>query len=259
MPIVTATSSGLEAQGVRFRYPPRRGEAEGRLVLDGVDLQVRAGERVGLVGRSGCGKSTLLRILLGLLAPTGGAVRFDGEALGPGPMRAFRSQVQFIPQDPAGSLNPRLSAEANVLIPLDRLKAPQPRLETAHWALDRVGIGSNLWRRRPHELSGGQAQRVAVARALALRPVLLLADEPVSGLDRQLRDQVLDLLLELSLDADALDGPALAGRGVESPRRRLGVLFVSHDPEAVARVCDITLVLQQGRLDAPAALSSLPQ
>ena len=251
-----AAGSALVAEDLRFRFPPRPGSPSGHLVLDGVSLRVGSGERVGLVGRSGCGKSTLLRILLGLAASDAGAVRFDGEEIRPGPLaslRDYRRQVQLIPQDPAASLVPRLSAERNVLLPLTRLQAPEPRLEIARWALQRVGLGEQFWRRRPDELSGGQAQRVAVARALALRPAIVLADEPVSGLDHDLRDQVLDLLHELSLDADALDtGGSAAGRG----GRRLGVLFVSHDPEAVARLCDRTLLLADGRLTEPATAST---
>ncbi|MFT3860211.1 ABC transporter ATP-binding protein [Micropruina sp.] len=234
--------SELLADDLSFAFPPRPGSPSGHRVFDGVSLRVRSGERVGLVGRSGCGKSTLLRILLGLAAPDAGEVRFDGEPVRPGSLRSlrdYRRQVQLIPQDPAASLVPRLSAERNVLVGLVRLRAPEPRLETARWALERVGLDERFWARRPHELSGGQAQRVAVARALALRPAVVLADEPVSGLDHELRDQVLDLLHELSLGADAL-----------------GVLFVSHDPEAVARLCDRTLLLADGRLSEPSALAT---
>ncbi len=197
----------LVADDLHFTFPPRPGSPSGHRVLNGISLRVRSGERVGLVGRSGCGKSTLLRILLGLAAPDAGAVRFNGTAIRPGSLRSlrdYRRHVQLIPQDPAASLIPRLTAERNVLVPLIRLQAPEPRLEIARWALERVGLDERFWRRRPHELSGGQAQRVAVARALALRPAVVLADEPVSGLDHELRDQVLDLLHELSLDGNAL-------------------------------------------------------
>ncbi len=297
----------LLADDLHFTFPPRPGSPSGHRVLDGISLRVRSGERIGLVGRSGCGKSTLLRILLGLAAPDAGAVRFNGTAIRPGSLRSlrdYRRHVQLIPQDPAASLIPRLTAERNVLVPLVRLQAPEPRLEIARWALERVGLDERFWRRRPHELSGGQAQRVAVARALALRPALVLADEPVSGLDHELRDQVLDLLHELSLDGDALgsrgrpgmtepapggmDGvpvttdaaprsrvepgmtegaPGMtegassmaegaSGRTASGPGapRGLGVLFVSHDPEAVARLCDRTLLLADGRLTESSAL-----
>ena len=290
----------LVADELHFTFPPPAGSASGHRVLDGVSLSVRSGERVGLIGRSGCGKSTLLRILLGLAAPSSGSVQFAGRVINgevdrdhggvsePGfdklnqrglgrrgraaELRDYRRHVQLIPQDPAASLVPSLTAERNVLVPLVRLQAPEPRLETARWALERVGLGEQFWRRRPHELSGGQAQRVALARALALGPDIVLADEPVSGLDHDLRDQVLDLLYELSQDVGGLrsrvepgmtdDKPGMtdaaattdaagavdvAGAPATRPRR-LGVLFVSHDPEAVARLCDRTLVLADGRI-----------
>ena len=266
----------LVAEDLRFTFPPRAGSPSGHRVLDGVSLSVRSGERVGLIGRSGCGKSTLLRILLGLAAPTSGSVRFNGREVRPGSLqslRGYRRHVQLIPQDPAASLVPRLTAERNVLVPLVRLQAPEPRLEIARWALQRVGLDERYWRRRPHELSGGQAQRVAVARALALGPDIVLADEPVSGLDHDLRDQVLDLLHELSTDAGALrsrvepgmadvepgatDAAAPEERpGATEGGRRLGVLFVSHDPEAVARLCDRTLQLADGRIAEPKALAA---
>ena len=251
----------LVAENLHFTFPPRPGSPSGHRVLDGVSLSVRSGERVGLIGRSGCGKSTLLRILLGLAAPSAGTVRFAGHPIRPGSLqslRDYRRRVQLIPQDPAASLVPRLTAERNVLVPLVRLQVPEPRLEIARWALQRVGLGEQFWRRRPHELSGGQAQRVAVARALALGPDIVLADEPVSGLDHDLRDQVLDLLHELSLDAGALgsrvkpgttEGPGTTGES----GRRLGVLFVSHDPEAVERLCDRTLLLADGRVAEPSS------
>lgn len=251
----------LVAEDLHFTFPPRPGSPSGHRVLDGISLRVRSGERIGLVGRSGCGKSTLLRILLGLAAPDAGAVRFNGTAIRPGSLRSlrdYRRHVQLIPQDPAASLIPRLTAERNVLVPLIRLQAPEPRLEIARWALERVGLDERFWRRRPHELSGGQAQRVAVARALALRPAVLLADEPVSGLDHELRDQVLDLLHELSLDGDALGSRGEPGMtaGASGPSKGLGVLFVSHDPEAVARLCDRTLLLADGRFTEPSALAT---
>ncbi len=291
----------LVADDLRFTFPPRPGSPSGHRVLDGVSLSVRSGERVGLIGRSGCGKSTLLRILLGLTAPSAGTVRFAWREVRPGPLRSlrdYRRHVQLIPQDPAASLVPRLTAERNVLVPLIRLQVPEPRLEIARWALERVGLDERYWGRRPHELSGGQAQRVAVARALALGPDIVLADEPVSGLDHDLRDQVLDLLHELSLDAGArgfrvepgmtaaagrtgegaalrsrvepgttepgalrsrvgpgmtgapgvTEAPGVMGATPEGRGRRLGVLFVSHDPEAVERLCDRTLVLADGRI-----------
>ncbi len=240
-------STGLVAAGLHYSYPApqrlrRSGEpAADTAVLRGVDLHVRPGDRHALIGRSGSGKSTLLRLLLALTAPDAGTIHLDGRPVAPGSMRSlrwYRRAVQFVPQDPIGSLEPRFSAERSVLEPLVRLGVPGDRLAQARDALDRVGIGARLRDRRPRELSGGQAQRVAIARALALRPAVMLADEPVSGLDHDLRDQVLDLLGELAADG-------------------LGILFVSHDLDAVARLCDTASILADGRVVEQGPTSTL--
>jgi peptide/nickel transport system ATP-binding protein len=212
-----------------------------RTVLDGVDLDVREGESVALLGRSGAGKSTLLRVLLALEAPDSGTVlaRAEDGALRrveprwrTGTLRWYRRAVQHVPQDSAASLDPRLSALQAVEQPLVRLGLHRARhsaaRERAAECLESVGVGAALHDHRPRQLSGGQAQRVAVARALAPRPALVLADEPVSGLDAPLRAQVLDAL----------------GR----VRRTTALVVVSHDLAAVAALCDRTAVLHDGRL-----------
>lgn len=198
-----------------------------------VTFSVAPGETVGLVGRSGSGKSTLLRTLLALERPTRGEVRLEGAAVPRGGrrrMRAFRRHVQYVPQDPGGSLDPRMTVEQLVTDPLRRLRVDGPYEARALAALDGVHLSSTLLPRRPAELSGGQAQRVAIARAIATGSRILLADEPVSGLDLPLRDQVLDLLAEL-----------VAVRGI-------GVVFASHDLGAVARLCGHGVVMAGGRV-----------
>jgi peptide/nickel transport system ATP-binding protein len=227
-PVLTAT--GI----VRGHQLPRRrpwGPRDVVAALRGVDLQVAPGERVGLVGTSGSGKSTLLRCLLGLESPDRGTVTFAGRPVRPGStasLRWYRRLVQYVPQDPAGSLDPRATVRELVTVPLRHLQVPGDHAAAVTTALTRVGLDPDLAGRRPGELSGGQAQRVALARALAPEPALLLADEPVSGLDLPVRDQVVEVLADLSA------------------RQGLGLVLVSHDLAVVARLCDRTVVLADG-------------
>ncbi|WP_432482675.1 ABC transporter ATP-binding protein [Kineococcus esterisolvens] len=214
-----------------------------RHVLREVDLSIAPGERVGLVGESGAGKTTLLRALLALEDPDAGTVTCEGRAVRPGParrLRWYRRLVQHVPQDPATTLDPRASARELVALPVHRLGTPGERGRAARLvedALDLVGLPADRRDARPRELSGGQAQRVAIARALVLHPRLLLADEPVSGLDLPLRALVLDTLRSVS------------------EQRGSALLLVSHDVAAVAALCERTLVLADGRVveDAPTA------
>lgn len=227
----------LVARGLHRVHPgPGRSRPAPVPALRGVDLTVHAGERVALAGTSGAGKSTLLRILLALEPADAGSVTADGADVRPGPvrrLRAFRRAVQYVPQDPAGSLDPRMTARELVAEPLRRLGGPATRsaagrTRAAAAALDDVGLPAALADRRPGELSGGQAQRVALARALVVGPRLLLADEPVSGLDPALRDQVVDLLAD-----------TCAAHGT-------GLLLVSHDLAVAAALCPRTVVLHDG-------------
>jgi len=229
----------LRARGLVRRY---RTPAGTRTVLDGVDLDVREGESVALLGRSGAGKSTLLRVLLALEAPDAGSVCARGadtadlRGVRPrwrtGALRWYRRAVQHVPQDSAASLDPRLSALQAVEQPLVRLglhrAGSAASRERAAECLEAVGVGTALHGHRPRQLSGGQAQRVAIARALAPRPALVLADEPVSGLDAPLREQVLDALARV--------------------RRTTALVVVSHDLAAVAALCERTAVVHEGRL-----------
>ena len=265
--------SGLETRGLRRSHPGAGGER--REVLRGVDLRLEPGENVALIGRSGCGKTTLLRALLLLDSPgseDAGEILLDGEPVrrgGARALRTFRRAVQYVPQDAAATLHPRRSVLAQVATPLRTLGVVRDREEAtsrARRVLESLEIHREIWENRPHEISGGQAQRVSIARALALSPRYLLLDEPVSGLDPALRRQTLDLLAAIEADPDAATSdeqeppaksgvsgepePAPAGSGaVPAP----ALLVVSHDLAAVARVCQRALVMDEGSIveDAP--------
>jgi oligopeptide/dipeptide ABC transporter ATP-binding protein len=232
-------SALLEVRGLRKRYPIRSAVLHrpvGAVVaLDGVDLDVAAGETVALVGESGSGKTTLGRAVLRLIEPDAGAIRFRGEdllALSRREMRRRRPHLQMVFQDPWSSLNPRLRIGDAIFEPLlvHGLARRAARGERAAALLEEVGLTPAMAGRYPHELSGGQRQRVGIARALATRPDLLVADEPVSALDVSVRAQIVNLLAEL--------------------QRRLGLarLFVAHDLALVEQVADRVAVLYLGRI-----------
>lgn len=229
----------LEARGLRktfaLRSPWLRRAVGSSVALDGVDLDLRAGETLALVGESGSGKTTLGRSLLRLVEPDDGELRFRGEdlrALRPLELRRRRRDLQMVFQDPGASLDPRQRIGDAVFEPL-RIHRLAPRADRSSQALRllaEVGLTAEVLERHPHELSGGQRQRVAIARALATRPALVVADEPVSALDVSIRGQILNLLADRQRELG------------------LALLLIAHDLLLVGRVADRIAVLLRGRI-----------
>jgi oligopeptide/dipeptide ABC transporter ATP-binding protein len=225
----------LELRGVSRHFPQARRGLGPRPMLRAVQqvsLSVAPGEVVGLVGESGSGKSTLGRVALGLLAADAGQVRFDGTDLAtlpPAKLRALRRQMQMVFQDPFASLNPRRTVGGAIAEVLWLHGMPHGAAEVTV-ALHRVGLEASDATRRPRQFSGGQRQRIAIARALAVRPRLLVADEPVSALDVSVQAGILGLLQGLRTELD------------------LAMLFISHDLGVVEAMADQVLVLYLGRV-----------
>ena len=229
----------LDVQELKTHFPVRQGlwrkAVQHIRAVDGVSFTLQAGETLGLVGESGCGKSTVGRSILHLTPPTSGEVIFDGtalSALSSTQLRELRIQMQMIFQNPLSSLNPRLTVEEIVtsaplyhgLIPRQQVRKEAARL------LDRVGMSVQHLQRFPHEFSGGQRQRLCIARALSLNPRLIICDEAVSALDVSIQAQILNLLKDLQAD------------------QHLSYLFISHDMGVIRYIADRVAVMYLGRV-----------
>jgi oligopeptide transport system ATP-binding protein len=230
----------VQVRGLEVHFPVRSGTVLARVTgavraVDGVDLDIRRGETLGLVGESGCGKSTTGRAILQLVRPTAGQVLFDGidlVELRGRELRPLRRRMQIVFQNPYASLDPRMTVESIVAEPLElhRVLSGQARRDRVQELLALVGLDPAHARRFPHEFSGGQRQRVGIARALALEPEFVVADEPISALDVSIQAQILNLLQDL--------------------KQRLGLtlLFIAHDLAAVRHLCDRVAVMYLGKI-----------
>ena len=234
------TQPVLKIEGLQKHFPTTTGGAFSKVkamvkAVDGIDLEIYAGQTIGLVGESGCGKTTAGRTILKLYEPTGGKITFDGQDstnLTPKQMKPLRSQMQMIFQDPFASLNPRQTVgsligaafEIQKITPEGGIEAEVQRL------MARVGLNPEHINRYPHEFSGGQRQRIGVARAIALKPKLIVADEPVSALDVSIQAQVVNLLEDLQDEFN------------------MAYIFVAHDLSVVQHISDRVIVMYLGKV-----------
>ena len=231
----------VEVRDLVKHFPIKRGIIFQRQIgavkaVDGVSFDVRQGETLGIVGETGCGKSTTARLLCRLMDPTSGTITFDGREVGAqkgDELKALHRDMQMVFQDPYSSLNPRKSVGSIISDPfvIHGLYSGQgERKRRVQDLMDRVGLNPEHYNRYPHEFSGGQRQRIGVARAIALEPKLLIADEPVSALDVSIQAQVLNLLRELQRDMG------------------LTLVFIAHDLSVVRHMCDRVAVMYLGRI-----------
>jgi oligopeptide transport system ATP-binding protein len=223
----------LETRGLTKHFPSRKGSVR---AVDGVDLQLRRGETLGVVGESGCGKSTLAKLLVGLERPTDGSITVRGQdfaALRGAELRRSRRHIQMVFQDPYTSLNPRMTVGDIIGEPYEIHTDVVPREQRARVVqelLDVVGLNPDHINRYPHQFSGGQRQRIGIARALALKPEIIVCDEPVSALDVSIQAQVINLLERLQREFG------------------LSYIFIAHDLSVVRHISDRVAVMYLGKV-----------